>query len=293
MKAAIDNNFYLGVSFYRTFPSLQFTKVVQCTRLPVLLGLRNAKYTASPPITFSGEAASTTRTHDNQLGLGWDEMKAAFRCECRLRLVPSRLKITCDIRSEVRVEWFVFVWILVKLLFFSCIIGSTYSSIAVTAAVVVSASTPFPVGLSGTGRYFSLYQLESHIKGHSSASPSLYSNSSHSHFSALSYPKAQQGMVNMVANVTDPGYALELSTPVPSVGLPKATIRFPVGEVSLHEKEEEEVKSLLSDDTNTFTAFKCFIFAFKHRFGPSGKLRTRDEIFTNIKDVAFESCFDT
>lgn len=30
--------------------------------------------------------------------------------------------------------------------------------------------------------------------------------------------KAQQGEVTMVANLSDPGYALELSTPVPSVG---------------------------------------------------------------------------
>jgi len=65
--------------------------------------------------------------------------------------------------------------------------------------------------------------------------------------------KAQQGEVTMVANLADPGYALELSTAVPSVGLPKATFRFPLGQVSLQEKDqqqqqeqEEEVKNLLS-----------------------------------------------
>lgn len=52
--------------------------------------------------------------------------------------------------------------------------------------------------------------------------------------------KAQQGEVTMVANIADPGYALQLSTPLPSAGLPKATFRFPLGEVSLQEKEEEQ-----------------------------------------------------
>lgn len=44
-------------------------------------------------------------------------------------------------------------------------------------------------------------------------------NSSHSHVSLLSSPKAQQGEVTMLANLAPPGYSLQLSTPVPSVGL--------------------------------------------------------------------------
>jgi hypothetical protein len=83
----------------------------------------------------------------------------------------------------------------------------------------------------------------------------------------------------MVANIADPGYALELSSLVPSVGLvsmilskicvifsfeqsfevlwcralisflilqPRATLKFPLGEVSLEERDDEEVKKALS-----------------------------------------------
>ncbi|KAJ6420408.1 hypothetical protein OIU84_027865 [Salix udensis] len=73
------------------------------------------------------------------------------------------------------------------------------------------------------------------------------------HFKASHDVKAQQGEVAMVADLGDPGYALEISSPVPSVGVgilacglnwgldwPRATLKFPLGEVSLGEKEEEE-----------------------------------------------------
>ncbi|KAL4354194.1 hypothetical protein GQ457_06G038480 [Hibiscus cannabinus] len=60
------------------------------------------------------------------------------------------------------------------------------------------------------------------------------------HFKAAHDVKAKQGEVAMIANIADPGYAVELSSPVPYVGLPKATIRFPTGEVTLEEKEAEE-----------------------------------------------------
>ena len=83
----------------------------------------------------------------------------------------------------------------------------------------------------------------------------------------------------MVANLADPGYALELSSLIPSVGpvsmilskicvtfsfeqsfevlwcralisflilQPRATLKFPFGEVSLLEREDEEVKRTLS-----------------------------------------------
>ncbi|XP_007039142.2 PREDICTED: outer envelope pore protein 37, chloroplastic [Theobroma cacao] len=66
------------------------------------------------------------------------------------------------------------------------------------------------------------------------------------HFNAAHDVKAQQGEVAMVANLADPSYAVEVSSPVPYVGLPKATIRFPMGEVTLEEREEEEVPKTLS-----------------------------------------------
>lgn len=52
--------------------------------------------------------------------------------------------------------------------------------------------------------------------------------------------------MSLVADLAEPGYALELSSPVPTVGLPRATLKFPLGEVSLEEREEEEVKRTLS-----------------------------------------------
>jgi len=110
----------------------------------------------------------------------------------------------------------------------------------------------------------------------------------------------------MVANIADPGYAFELTSPVPS-SVPRATLKFPLGEVSLEEREEEEVKRTLSvngifkghilngvctaqykdEDLNLRYAYKdeqlsfipsvslpsnVFSFAFKRRFGPSDKL---------------------
>ena len=48
----------------------------------------------------------------------------------------------------------------------------------------------------------------------------------------------------MVANVGNPGYALELSIVVPSVGLTKATFRFPGGEVSMKRNNWKEKSSI-------------------------------------------------
>lgn len=121
--------------------------------------------------------------------------------------------------------------------------------------------------------------------------------------------KAQQGEVSMVADIAGPAYKLELTSAVPSIGLPKATLRFPLGEVSLEEREEEEeeTKGKLSingilnsqildgictaeyrdENLNLRYAYKdeqmafipsislpsnVFSFAFKRRFGPSDKL---------------------
>lgn len=58
--------------------------------------------------------------------------------------------------------------------------------------------------------------------------------------------KEQQGVVSMITNLTDPAYKLELSSNVPSIGLPRATLKFPNGEVSVEEKENEDLKKELS-----------------------------------------------
>ncbi|KDP29555.1 hypothetical protein JCGZ_19268 [Jatropha curcas] len=147
------------------------------------------------------------------------------------------------------------------------------------------------------------YDLEDQnalIKGSFDVGPTL-------HFKAAHDVKAQQGELAMVAKLADPGYALELSTPVPTIGLPRATLKFPLGEVSLEEREDEEVKRTLSvsgivkgqllnglctaqfndEDLKLRYSYKdealSFIpsislpsnalsFAFKRRFSPNNKL---------------------
>lgn len=111
----------------------------------------------------------------------------------------------------------------------------------------------------------------------------------------------------MVAKIADPGYSLELSSPVPSIGMPRATFKFPMGEVSLEEREEEEVNRGMTingvlkgqflngtcaahykdeelelrysykDEALSFIPkvslpSNALSFAFKRRFGPSDKL---------------------
>ncbi|KAI3709397.1 hypothetical protein L2E82_39159 [Cichorium intybus] len=121
--------------------------------------------------------------------------------------------------------------------------------------------------------------------------------------------KAQLGEVTMVADLA-PAYKLELTSSVPSAGLPKATLRFPFGEVSIEEnedQEEEEAPPKLAfsgifkgqvlngicnahyrDDTlnlrysykdeqttfipNISLPSNALSFSFKRRFGPSDKL---------------------
>ncbi|XP_057777893.1 outer envelope pore protein 37, chloroplastic-like [Salvia miltiorrhiza] len=51
--------------------------------------------------------------------------------------------------------------------------------------------------------------------------------------------KARQGEVAMVADLAGPAYKFELSSAVPSIGMPRATLKFPLGEISLEEKDEE------------------------------------------------------
>lgn len=97
--------------------------------------------------------------------------------------------------------------------------------------------------LSFTSKHLSLhYDLEEQnalVKGSFDIGPRLQLKTAHD-------VKEKQGELALVANIAEPGYALELSSLVPSVGLPKATLKFPLGEVSLEEREEEEEKKLLS-----------------------------------------------
>ncbi|XVF12716.1 hypothetical protein REPUB_Repub08aG0143400 [Reevesia pubescens] len=147
------------------------------------------------------------------------------------------------------------------------------------------------------------------------------------HFKAAHDVKAQQGEVAMIANLAAPGYAVEVSSPVPYVGLPKATIRFPVGEVTLEEREEEEVPRTLSINgilkgqilngvcAATYTdeelklrySYKdgamSFIpsislpsnavsFAFKRRFSPSDKLSYWYNLDSNYWSAVYKHTYD-
>ncbi|KAK8503863.1 hypothetical protein V6N13_021644 [Hibiscus sabdariffa] len=149
------------------------------------------------------------------------------------------------------------------------------------------------------------------------------------HFKAAHDVKAKQGEVSMIANLADPGYAVELSSPVPYVGLPKATIRFPTGEVTLEEREEEEeevprkvsINGILrgpilngigaahytDEELKLRYAYKdgalSFIpsislpsnavsFAFKRRFSPSDKLSYWYNFDSNCWSAVYKHTYD-
>ncbi|XP_059655680.1 outer envelope pore protein 37, chloroplastic [Cornus florida] len=164
----------------------------------------------------------------------------------------------------------------------------------------------FQPQLALTSKHLSLhYDLEEQnafVNGFLDVAPGVQLKAAHD-------VKAQQGEVTMVADLAGPAYKFELSSAVPSVGLPRATFKFPLGEVTLAEKEEEEeeVRRMLSingilkghilngvfnaqyEDQNVNLRYcykdeeMAFIpsislpsnaisFAFKRRFGPSDKL---------------------
>ncbi|XP_047312416.1 outer envelope pore protein 37, chloroplastic [Impatiens glandulifera] len=174
--------------------------------------------------------------------------------------------------------------------------------------------------LAFTSKYLSLhYDLESHNAFlHSSLNlvPGLHLKAAHD-------VKAHQGEVTVVADIAGPAYKLELSSTVPTVGMPKATFKFPLGEVSLNEREEEEVTKTLSvsgtakshilngictaqyndESLNLRYLFKdeqmAFIpsislpsnalaFAFKRRFSPSDKLSYWYDFNSNDWSAAYK-----
>ncbi|XP_057527452.1 outer envelope pore protein 37, chloroplastic-like [Amaranthus tricolor] len=154
------------------------------------------------------------------------------------------------------------------------------------------------------------------VKGFLDVGPNLKLKASHD-------VKAKEGEVTLAANLSDPVYKIELSSTVPSIGLPKATFKFPCGEVSLEEKEDDEVKRVLSingfvkgsilngigsafyrdESLNLRYSYKdgemSFIpsislpsnavsFAFKRRFSPSDKLSYWYNFDTNYWSTAYK-----
>ncbi|KAH0756964.1 hypothetical protein KY290_020457 [Solanum tuberosum] len=146
-------------------------------------------------------------------------------------------------------------------------------------------------------------------------------------FKAVHEVKSQLGELAMVADLAGPAYKFELSSAVPAIGKPRATIRFPLGEVSLEEKEEEEEeeqpKRILSvngilkgqimngvctakykdealdlrycfkDEQMTFIPSislpsNAMSFAFKRQFGPSDKLSYWYNLDTNYWSTVYK-----
>ncbi|XP_023529303.1 outer envelope pore protein 37, chloroplastic [Cucurbita pepo subsp. pepo] len=138
--------------------------------------------------------------------------------------------------------------------------------------------------------------------------------------------KARQGELGVVAKIADPGYSFELSSPIPAIGRPRATLKFPMGEVSLEEREEEELKQPMSingvlkgkilngtcaahykdeelelrysykDEALSFIPkislpSNALSFAFKRRFGPSDKLSYWYEFDSNDWSAVYKHTY--
>ncbi|EYU36648.1 hypothetical protein MIMGU_mgv1a009845mg [Erythranthe guttata] len=130
--------------------------------------------------------------------------------------------------------------------------------------------------------------------------------------------KARQGEVAMVADLAGPAYKLELSSALPFIGAPRATLKFPLGEVSFEERAEDEeeqgtalsvnaivkrqfldglctaryrddslnLRYVYKDEQMTFIPSICLpsnevLCAFKRRFTPTDKLSYSYNFDTN------------
>lgn len=164
--------------------------------------------------------------------------------------------------------------------------------------------------------HYDFEEQNAFVKGFIDVGPNLKLKAAHD-------VKAQQGELTMVANLSDPGYKIELASAVPSIGLPRATLKFPYGEVSVEEKENDEEKRILSvssivkgsvlngactalykdESLNLRYCYKdeemSFIpsislpsnavsFAFKRRFGPSDKLSYWYNFDTNYWSTVYK-----
>ncbi|WOL00395.1 outer envelope pore protein 37, chloroplastic isoform X2 [Canna indica] len=93
-----------------------------------------------------------------------------------------------------------------------------------------------------TKHFSALYDIESRnalLKGSFDVGDVLQVRATHD-------VKEQQGEVTMIASLLNPSYKLEVSSLVPSVCPPRATVRFPLGEVSVEERKDLEAEKVLS-----------------------------------------------
>ncbi|PPR90679.1 hypothetical protein GOBAR_AA30019 [Gossypium barbadense] len=108
--------------------------------------------------------------------------------------------------------------------------------------------------------------------------------------------KAQQGEVSMYASLPSPGFGVQVSSSFPYSGLPRATIRFPMGEVTLEEREEADVLRTLSDQAMSFIPSisipsNAVSFAFKRRLSPSDKLSYWYKLYSNNWSAVYKHTY--
>lgn len=101
--------------------------------------------------------------------------------------------------------------------------------------------------------------------------------------------QAQQGELKLLTSLADPRYRAELSCDVPSIGLPRAVITFPNGEVKL-EDEIQDQRRVLS--INGFVAGKFMNGLCMAGYNDNNvnlKYKYKDEEMTIVPSISFPS----
>ncbi|KAJ0603403.1 putative outer envelope pore protein [Helianthus annuus] len=105
--------------------------------------------------------------------------------------------------------------------------------------------------------HYDLHEHNALLNGSFDIAPGLQITAAHD-------VKAQLGQVTMVADLA-PSCKLELTSLLPSVGLPKAALKFPIGEVSFEENEDQEEEEEEEVDAAPKLAFSGILKAQVHK----------------------------
>ncbi|MFS7925029.1 putative outer envelope pore protein [Helianthus anomalus] len=105
--------------------------------------------------------------------------------------------------------------------------------------------------------HYDLHEHNALLNGSFDIAPGLQITAAHD-------VKAQLGQVTMVADLA-PSCKLELTSLLPSVGLPKAALKFPFGEVSFEENEDQEEEEEVEVDAAPKLAFSGILKAQVHK----------------------------
>ncbi|KAJ0803361.1 putative outer envelope pore protein [Helianthus annuus] len=105
--------------------------------------------------------------------------------------------------------------------------------------------------------HYDLHEHNALLNGSFDIAPGLQITAAHD-------VKAQLGQVTMVADLA-PSCKLELTSLLPSVGLPKAALKFPFGEVSFEENEDQEEEEEGEVDAAPKLAFSGILKAQVHK----------------------------